>query len=194
MTNNFSNIQQHIDLNTNPDAFYFLQIIKRRKDNPDMSKGQQVLKSYYVNNSEYLIKKHLHIKSICIAENARAYINLNKRSYERTAIQMIKYLADSIYNKQYENCKNAFEKVAGRNNADDNKKWILDVDEKSLELVGNIVEHIVSLKPIGSKLHFINPTPNGYHIICKPFDPRGLVDSFPEVEIKKDNPTILYVP
>ena len=192
MTNNFDTIAAFLKAQQEPGTFYQVQVIKRRKENPDMAKAQEVIKVYYVNDAEYLLKKQLRIANICKAVNARAYINLNKRSYEKTAIQMIKYLADAVYNKQHEICKHAFDKVAGRNAADTDKKWILDVDTKSLDLVKDVLALVAEQKPIGNKLYFVNPTPNGFHIICKPFDPRALKATYPDVEIKKDNPTILY--
>jgi hypothetical protein len=189
--NNFDKIRDFISFEEN--TFYFLQIIKRRKENPEMQTGQQVLKSYYINSVEYLDRKREDIIKLCEDNNARAYINLNKRSYEKVAIQMIKYLADAVYNKQHENCKNAFEKIAGRNNADADKKWILDVDTKDQKLITEITAFIQTQRPEGDKVHIILETKAGFHILCSPFDPREMGKRFPEIEIKKDNPTILYI-
>jgi hypothetical protein len=191
--NNFDTIRDFILKNQKADHFYFLQIIKRRKENEDMPAGQRVLKSYYINDVEYLDRKKEDILKLCEDNNARAYINLNIRSYEKVSIQMIKYLADAVYGKQFENCKNAFEKIAGRNNADEDKKWILDVDMKDQKLISEITAFIQTQRPEGDKVTLILETKSGYHILCKPFDPRGLKEKYPEIEIKKDNPTILYI-
>ena len=176
------------------DIFYFLQILKRRKENPDMETGVKVIKSFFIDSIEYFDRKVAEIIQLCEDNNARAYINLNKRSYQKATVDMIKYLADSISNGQYRNCKFAFEKIAGQNRADKEKKWILDVDVKSKSYLVEISDYIASLKPEGEKVRFINETKNGYHIICKPFDPRTFKDKFADVEIQKDNPTILYIP
>lgn len=189
--NNLEYIRDFISFDE--DTFYFVQIMKRRKDNPDMEKGLQILKSYYIDNLEYFDRKMPDIIKLCEDNNARAYINLNKRSYEKVNIQMIKYLADAVYNKQYKNCQNAFEKIAGRNNADTDKKWILDVDVKDLELIDKVTAFIKTQKPEGDKVYLVNETKSGYHLICKPFDPREMKEKYPEIEIKKDNPTILYI-
>jgi hypothetical protein len=190
--NNYKIIKDFIDFGS--DDFYFVQILKRRKENPDMSKGEKVIKSYFIDNHEYFEKKMPEIIQLCEDNNARAYFNLNKRNYLFAAHDMIDYVNRSIRQGQPRNCKNAFEKIAGGNRSDKDKKWILDVDDKDMDYIRMIQRYIDELKPLENKTYLILRTKNGYHIICKPFDPRTFKDQFPDVEIKKDNPTILYIP
>ena len=44
-----------------------------------------------------------------------------------------------------------------------------------------------------SKIYAIIPTKNGHHIITKPFDVRNFSSQYPDIEIHKNNPTILYI-
>jgi len=192
---NVENIGKYLDYPTN--TFYFIQVIKRRKENPEMLVAQQVLKCFYVDSPECFDKYIPRIISLCDDNNARAYINLNKRNYERVTIEMIKYLAELNISKQYSVCAKAFEKVAGRNSNEtgDSKKWILDVDTKDENYINDIINYVEYVsKPEKRKVKLVNETKNGFYIICSPFDPREFKNKFMDVEIKKDNPTILYVP
>ena len=38
------------------------------------------------------------------------------------------------------------------------------------------------------------PTKNGLHLICRPFNSAKFCHKYPEVDVHKDNPTILFVP
>ncbi|MBW3020933.1 hypothetical protein KY334_06560 [Candidatus Woesearchaeota archaeon] len=193
-TSNIQKIRKLISFEEN--SFYFVQIIKRRKDfgNSDMEKGERVIKSYYIDSFESYDKLVPMMVDLADQNNARVYINLNKRSYEKVCVDMIKYLADALSNKQYHSARTAFDKIAGKNRADKQKKWVIDVDIKSKSLSEEIEYYIDNEKPEGKKCLGILDTPNGYHMIVKPFDPREFSKKYPDCEIKKDNPTILYCP
>ena len=38
------------------------------------------------------------------------------------------------------------------------------------------------------------PTKNGYHIITKPFNLKQFKDKYSDIDVHKNNPTILYIP
>ena len=85
-----------------PDDFYFVQIIKRFKDNPndDRSQGNYhakswFLKGYRIRSVDELLKLKPEIIKICHENNARAYITINSRS-EKETNDFIK-----IYRKKY---------------------------------------------------------------------------------------------
>ena len=79
------------------DDFYFVQIIKRYKDNPhdDKSKGNYRGGAWYLNSwriknvNELMALKQTIIK-ICHDNNARAYVTVNSRSMKDTDNQIIK--------------------------------------------------------------------------------------------------------
>lgn len=74
-----------------------------------------------------------------------------------------------------------------------NTKWIIDLDEKNLKIATDLVRYIKDIEPIGDKLYHVLPTRNGFHLITKPFNLQVFKTQYPELEIHKNNPTILYV-
>lgn len=192
--NNYTQIRDFIKLTFEDQDYYFIQIIKRRKENPDMQTGTHIIKCYFIDSIEKFDKKMSEIIDLCYHNNARAYINLNKRNYRKTALYMIKYLTDLVIAGQENGAIKAFELCSGQHAADKNKKWILDVDIKDKDIITQINHDISNINPIGPKVYMILPTKNGYHIITKPFDPREYSKIHPDHEIHKDNPTLLYIP
>ena len=49
-------------------------------------------------------------------------------------------------------------------------------------------------EPIGPKFVGLIPTKNGSHILMKPFNLAKFKEKYPDVNVHKNNPTILYVP
>ena len=47
MRNNFELIEQLLDF-TLPNTFYFIQILKRRKDNPEMKYSESMIDNFYL--------------------------------------------------------------------------------------------------------------------------------------------------
>lgn len=71
-------IIQDNDLRTGD--FYYLQIIKRHKDNHKMKKNV-ILKNYMISDSYQLRNIFPEIEEICRNNNARCYFYVNKRIY-----------------------------------------------------------------------------------------------------------------
>ena len=55
MINNFDLISSLLNFD-NSDLFYHLQILRRGKDHPNLSSANRVIKTYYIDNNENLIK------------------------------------------------------------------------------------------------------------------------------------------
>jgi hypothetical protein len=49
-------------------------------------------------------------------------------------------------------------------------------------------------KPYGSKIESIIPTKSGHHLITKKFDVMKFKEKYPNIDIQKKNPTLLYYP
>lgn len=195
MINNFELIKPLLVFDSSDD-FYHLQVLKRKKENPDLGSNSYVVKTYYIYSIEYLEKKLPEIISLCEFHNARAYINLSPRSFERIAFQMLKKVTDIIMNKDYKSVRNAYESVAGEFGNGKHKKWIVDVDSFDEDYIEKIRKHLIEFQfqsqenkePIAIRI----PTKNGVHFITKPFDVRLIKLTFPELDIHRNNPTILY--
>jgi hypothetical protein len=185
------------------DKFYFIQIFKRRKDNPEMSKDMCLLDNYAVYSEEQLLYYWPIITKRCDDENARAYIRLNRRSEKKVALQLLTRVATMIAAEQY-NVKNAYWSVAGEHACESDKSWLIDIDWKDFEgrkaLLGVIHHKIKELQEeTGRKSRMdVIPTKNGYHLITRPFNIQSLAQFFADNGVKidyhKDNPTILYMP
>lgn len=195
MTNNFQNIITLISRELNPGDFFFLQVIKRRKENPEMEKGDKLIDTFYIKDYLDLEKKKNRIIELCNQNNARAYIWLNKRNEKKIALQTLKLIAENIANEQY-NIKNCYNSCCGQFHSDNEKKWIIDIDYIDYDkdyLFGEMYTEIQKLIYETGKddsLYF-NNTKNGFHIVCNPFNMSKLTY---KLEIKKDHPTILYQP
>ena len=200
MINNFDTIRYLLDF-TNLDTYYFIQILKRRKDNPDMENDMVVIDDIFIYNLPQFDKMKDNIIKTCDAHNARAYFRVNKRSLKKTAFQMLKRVTDLIISENYKAVKNAYSSVSGEFHGDDDKKWIVDIDYKDFEgtyaLLNTIHTDIRMLQEETGReaMMGIIPTKNGYHLITRPFNLKAFMDrGYPKIDVHKDNPTILYCP
>lgn len=179
------------------DDFYHLQILKRKKEHPELGSNSYVVKTYYVSSIEYLETKFPEIVALCNFHNARACINLNVRSYERLAFQMLKKVTDQIINKDYKSVRKAYESVAGEFGTGRDKKWIIDVDygpHTTVDYVNKLQHYIRIELPEGGEIFAKIPTKNGFHLITSPFRLDTFREAYPEIDVHKNNPTILYIP
>ena len=182
------------------DDFYYLQIMKRKKDHPETcTSNNRIIKNYYIRSIEHLDSKYEEIKAICDHFNARATIRLNKRSFKQVAMKHLQNIANSIAIGDYTYIKNAYDRACGTGHNDENKKWIVDIDidvnyPDVQTIITAMVSYISDCKPIGDKIITILPTKNGYHLITKPFDVMNFRLNYPFIDIHKDNPVNLYIP
>jgi len=195
MVNNFSQIATLLEFNSE-DEFYFCQIIKRKKENPELGSNNVVVHSYYIGSIEQLLNMELEIKMLCELHNARAYINLNRCSYERIAWQTMKNVCDRIQNREYRTVKRAYNTCCGQFTIENPKRWLIDIDIDvevgACMLIQDIENHIDSFEPEGKKLIAVIPTKNGYHMITKPFNMQKFNERYANFDVHKNNPTILY--
>lgn len=193
MINNFEQINSLLNFENNDD-FYYLQIIQRRKDIPTLRDNNISIMTYYITNNEmFKAIFENEIKIMCYTFNARAYINLNKRSFKKISFKMIKELADNLSEEIYNSNKDIFNSMCGKYHNDPVKKWIIDLDEKvDSSIIESYWKFIENLQPIGSKKIATIPTKNGVHLICTPFDLQTFKRDFPLIDVHKNNPTLLF--
>ena len=208
MVNNFEIIKPMLTWNSNDD-YYFLQIIQRKKDNTSDLKvngtnnNSRLIKAYYVKSIEYLDFITPEIIELCKVFGARAGINLNKRSFEKTALQHLKLVTDNIINKNYDKVYKTYSSAAGKFSHDSNKKWIIDIDKDEMSSVNIIKLALTSCQPkLGEdKVIAEIPSKTGLHLITEPFNrayfPKILKELFNGNDIRLDiqvnNPTNLYI-
>lgn len=193
MIDNFEKIKKIMSFDDEND-FYFFQAIKRRKDNPGMDKGEIAIKDWYVGSFEYFDKKIENMIEIATSHNARITMRVNKRNYKKASTKMLIELAKMIDSEQYRSSKKVFSSVCGKYSSDPVKKWIIDVDSEDMNNINEIKNVIQRSLPEGNKILMDIPSKTGVHIITKAFDLREFNKLFEKVEIKKDNPTNIYIP
>ena len=194
---NFDLIKKHINTSGDGSEFYMLQIMRRTKDQKgyEGKHRQSIIKSYYISSLEYLDEKRDEIIGLCEMFNARAYINLNKKSYKQVSLKALEILAGKIAHEDY-NIKSIFESACGQTGACDGlKTWIVDYDSKDVEGLIRVSSIIDSIEPIGvDKIVATVPTRHGYHLITRPFNMKAFYEMYNEsIDIHKDNPTVLYM-
>lgn len=194
---NFDLIKKHIHSSDSNNEFYMLQIMRRTKDQKgyDGKRKQSIVKSYFVSSPEYLDKKRDEIIRLCEMFNARAYINLNKKSYKQVALKSLEILAGKIAHENYA-IKTLFESACGQTGACDGfKTWLVDFDSKDLDELDKIKGIIDSIEPKGvDKIVETIPTRHGYHLITRPFNKEMFNKLYNEkIDVHDNNPTVLYM-
>ena len=193
---NFDLIKKHI--NTSGESeFYMLQIMRRSKDQKENGgkRKQTIIKSYFISSAEYLEYKRDEIIGLCEMFNARAYINLNKKSYKQVSLKALEILAGKIAHEEY-NIKTLFESACGQTGACDGMKtWIVDFDSKDLDELDRVKNIIEMVEPKGvSKIVETVPTRQGYHLITRPFNKKAFNELYNEkIDVHDNNPTCLYI-
>lgn len=191
MIDNFNIIRTLIDGKTSRGEFYFLQIYKRKKDNPGQNKDMYLIDNFFIKDAKDLMDKKDRIIELCELNNARAYIRLNKRSERKIALQTLRLIADNIASDNYD-IKNCYLSCCGSYHSDPEKSWLLDYDDLDINGLTPIMDYIDTLQPIGTKSIGIIKTKNGYHLITKPFRLDEFRKQYPTIDLHKDNPTLLY--
>ena len=197
MVNNFDLIRNLLTF-ASDDEFYFVQILQRKKDNPGNVNGSnnssRLIKAYYIDSLEKF--DNLKDEMIFFAEhfNARVGINLNKRSYYKTAFNVMKKMAEQMHNKQFRNVRKTYNTCCGIHNGGD-KIWLLDVDQKlSDKELNDFRLELGGYQPLGDKVLAYIPSKNGVHVITRGFDLTEFRMNHPDIEVHKNNPTNLYIP
>ncbi len=183
-------------------SFYFLQILKRRKDNPDLGKDMVHIADFYIYSIEEYDKLRDRVTKICEDENARAYLRLNVRDSKKIAMQTLKRIVDYISSENYKAVKKAYASCTGEFGSASDKTWIVDIDNVSMDSFGlsekydKIRDLVSDLQKEAGKEPMMNiiPTKSGFHLITRPFNLQKFKMEYPDIDVHKDNPTTLYCP
>lgn len=219
MTDNFDIIKDFVSKNTlEKGDFYFIQILKRRKENPDLKKDVSVIKNFFFYSITDFDTYKDEIISLCHENNARAYIRINKRNETKIALQTIRIAIEEILSGNYrpkfeiqalEEPAKSLEAIKVITDAISNGDYSLCkyahlsacgqfasdsvkkwiIDVDDISIFEEVKTYLESITQVVLSL----PTKNGYHLITTGFNPDLLHKmKFNNVEIKKDSPTILY--
>jgi hypothetical protein len=216
MIDNLEQIKQLLNFENEGD-FYMLYVFKRKKDQPEGEKDNhqsvRTIKSYCVTSVEYLERRYDEIKQLCEMFKARAYIHVQKQNHKDVSLNMMVALAQRIQDGNLYQ-QGLFDSVVGQIKTLE-KRWIVDIDTKDenylLEVMNHINNHcgpFVNKREIHShtsagvaisydrvpKVIKTIPTKNGFHLITEKFDVMEFKKRYPDIDIQKKNPTLLYLP
>jgi hypothetical protein len=205
MTDNFDKILPLLEFPTE-DNFYFVQILQRKKDHPGINVGgsnnnSRLIKSYHINSPEKLMIYKDEMIAMADLFQARVGINLNPRSFEKTAYQLLIKVSNQMQNKDFYNIRKSYDSVCGNYHSEIDKRWLVDVDKGEFHLEARLKYIKDTINDLHSeianrdyKILATLPTKNGYHIITHPFNLAKFREIVCDVEVHKNNPTLLYCP
>ena len=207
---NFELVRKHLhfDAENDPDLFYFVQIIARRKDSgTTIKKSQKQIRTFYIRSLSYYDDHIEQIKAFCKMFNARAYIRLTPSSWRKCVIKAFGELATYLNNNQCSSLRGITDSVAGKYPADGVQKlWLIDIDTKEKRVVDRAMNIVNKCSPNAggpSKVRELVPTKNGVHVITTPFNLQEFKEHWIDANIEEDaydscpdihrnNPTLLY--
>ena len=195
MINNLEIIKPLLNFSEQGD-FYMLYVFKRKKDQPegerDNHQSVRTIKTYCIESIDHLELRYSEIKELCEIFKARAYIHVQKQNHKNVSLNMLSSLAERIRDG-VSNQKGLFDSVVGQIKTQE-KRWIVDIDVTDFNTVTELSQFINYLRPEGKKIEAVIPTKNGWHLITGRFDVKTFSDKFPDIDIQKKNPTLLYLP
>lgn len=189
------------------DTYYHLQILRRGKDHPELPAANRMIKAYFICSLEELDAIEDEVKKLCEFFGARAYINLAPKSIKKTTMLQLKYLTERVYIGDFKKIWKSWNTCAGEIKGEE-PRWIVDYDYPYPEsihtdddvwiLEANIDSECEPVEKINgkyvSKIIAEIPTKNGVHLITKPFNLQQFKLIYPDIDVHKNNPTILYIP
>ena len=196
-TNNFDRFRNIIASNPPAsDEYYFVQIIKRKKDGHDVNGNNlnRCVKYYNIKSLEEFDNVKDEIKTICDALNTRAYIYYSKKSSKETAKLMLKRVTDNIISENYIGMKTSHQSCCSEC-MPKNRTYLIDVDTKDMAVMNIISNCLDQCEPTGvNKVVDVIPSKSGFHIIRIPFNVEKFRSLYKEdIDIHKNSPTILYI-
>ena len=178
----------------NNDIYYHLQIIRRGKDHPNLPAANRTIKAYFITDVNDLNFYKQEIKDLCKFFEARAYINLAPKSIRKTTMLQLKYLAQRTYEDDFQKIWKSWNTCAIKIKGEESR-WVVDIDCSLEKMIywWDIKEYInEKCEPVGNKIISIIPTKNGNHLITSPFNIKQFKEKYPDIDVHKNNPTLLY--
>ena len=176
------------------DTYYHLQILRRGKDHPELPAANRMIKAYFICSLEGLDYVEDEVKKLCEFFGARAYINLAPKSIKKTTMLQIKYLAQRAYEGDFKKIWKSWNTCAGEIKGEE-PRWVVDIDGNNIKW-NHVMDDIDTLEPYSMDTKYITniPTKSGWHIITTPFNLQQFKEKYPDIDVHKNNPTILYIP
>ena len=194
---NFEVLMQHMDFIDKNDR-YIVHILRRPKDCKALTnmlgsnEAQRLIRTYYIDNIDYLKSKISAIKELCQSCNARAYLIVAPKDNFECLLNLGKKILETIQMKNYSvKPEHLLRQAYCENHKSRKKQWVIDLDNDSMverwiqrnyggnvlqervwtvgEVVAFIQNQVVSIGKNPDDVYKI-PTRNGWHIITPPFN------------------------
>lgn len=202
IVDNFKLLREFMQFDSE-DQFYFLQILQRKKDGPGpngtvsgTNNKARAIKSYCVTSVEMLDRIEIEVKHLCEYFNARAYFYPARRSFQKVALKNMVDLANNIACGNFSHAKTDYWSACGQTSIE--KFYLVDIDENhfnpdDLLKIREFIEYEVNsgAEP-GTRIKLKVPTKHGMHFICSPFDVNTFSKAWPDIDVHKSNPTVLF--
>lgn len=196
MVNNFNLITPWFENLLDQGDFYFVQIIQRKKE-CDISSNCNVIKDYHFFDKKHFLSKRDEIITLCKTFNARAYFWINPRNCKEVQYEILRETIEALEQDSHNLFKCVSKAIGRKRNNKYQTRWILDFDTKDWSIINKYLDLVKECRPEGDKIKYDLPTVNGVHIITTPFDieqfkQKLAIVQLPNIDIHKDNPTVLY--
>lgn len=194
---NFNAVAPWFDNLSDQGDFFFVQVMQRNKEKNNVGSSGYVIKDYHFFDKETFLSKKEEITTLCKAFNARAYFWINPRNCKEVQYEIIREALEAIELGTHKLFK-CVSRALGRKRCNKYKsKWILDFDTKDWSLINKYLDLVRKCRPNVNKILYYVPTVNGIHIITLGFDLEQFkqelaIAKLDNIDIHKDNPTILY--
>ena len=194
---NFNTVAPWFDNLSDQGDFFFVQVMQRNKEKNNVGSSGYVIKDYHFFDKETFLSKKEEITTLCKAFNARAYFWINPRNCKEVQYEIIREALEAIELGTHKLFK-CVSRALGRKRCNKYKsKWILDFDTKDWSLINKYLDLVRKCRPNVNKILYYVPTVNGIHVITLGFDLEQFkqelaIAKLDNIDIHKDNPTILY--
>lgn len=189
------------------DCFYVVQLIQRQKDNPDALYASKNLR----NNSNRTLQQFqiyslddFDLKVPVIIETAklyqaRAYIELNLKDSKDVFAALMKNMSERFATGNYRHLHRLYNEAVGETHAMSGmrKTWLVDIDTKDRSFIVELKNYCSTLRGGGTgnrcEIFAEVPTKNGIHLITSSFELDKFREKYPDIDVWKRNPTILWM-
>jgi hypothetical protein len=159
------------------------------------SPSNKMIKHYMIDSLEDLLSQYDEMKLLADNFNTEVYIKLGAYSKEKLGFKILEVLSHKLQIKDLDYSDLVLQAINNMNTIP--KYWIVDVNVENVSNndILRIKTVINDCEPNGRNVIADIPTPNGIHIVTNPFNTNQFLthqDVYYKVEVKKNNPTILY--
>lgn len=202
MIDNFELIKPLFYFNEANNMFFHCQIVQRAKDHKPNKVKEGAINTYLIRSMEHLDRLKDEIVLLCEHYGARAYINVAGKDFDDVNKHMLLTLSNAVCtgNSINMNPRRILNSVAGEVKSRI-PKWIIDID--NIHNKESVLKWLDNYYQVDNPPHYYHrdyfiiadiPTVQGCHLIVKPFNLQEFYKEFSDIDVHKNNGTLLYYP